>query len=827
MSVGDERTGTYPREWEADVVVADGGTVHVRPVVPEDVEGLREMYERTSASSRYMRFFSPRPVLSDRELHRFTHVDYVDRVALVVLLGDDLIAVARYDRESGSDRTAEVAFLVEDAQQGRGLGTVLLEHLAAAGRERGITTFVADVLTENHRMVRVFQDAGYQASQSYEGGVARLEFPIAQTDTSLAVAHERAQRAEARSLERILTPRTVAVVGASSDPGKVGHVVLRNLLTYRPAAAVYPVHPTAHSVLGVPAYASVEQLPVDVDLAVLAVPADAVVEVARQCGRKRVRGLVVVSSGFGERDEAGGEAERELVQVARRHGMRVVGPNALGMVNTDPEVRLNATLATDPPGHGRLGFFCQSGALGTAILTDAHSRGLGISTFVSAGNRADVSGNDLLQYWTTDQSTDVVLLYLESFGNPRRFARLARRLARDKPVVAVKGGRYGVKPALAGRAADLTDQSVQALFQSSGVIRVDTLAQMFDVAQLLAYQPLPHGPRVGVVGNSSALGVLVADACVAEGLERASMVDIGPEGSPERFADELRAAVASGEVDAVVAVFVPPLVTADADYARAIAAAAGDAGKPVVSMFLGAEGVPPSMRQLGAGGDVQRGSVPSYPSPERAVQALARAEQYARWLSKPSGRLPDFADIDPARARRVVDAALEGLAEGRVLEDGELYELLAAYAIGPVATEAVAGDAPADAVACEVGVLDDPSFGALVSFGIAGVATELLGDRAYRSLPLTDRQAEELVRAPRAFPLLAGHGGAEPVHTGAVEDLLLRVARLADDIPELLELRLDPVLAAPDGLTVGAASGRVGPATARVAPGPRRLAPAS
>ncbi|MGH3097750.1 MAG: GNAT family N-acetyltransferase [Streptosporangiales bacterium] len=827
MGVGEEGTGSYPREWEADVVVADGGTVHLRPVVPEDVGALEAMYARTSESSRYMRFFSPRPVLSERELYRFTHVDYVDRVALVVLLGDDLIAVARYDRESGSSGTAEVAFLVEDAHQGRGLGTVLLEHVAAAGRERGITTFVADVLAENHRMVRVFLDAGYQASRSYEGSVARLEFPIAQTDTSLAVAHERAQRAEARSLERILTPRTVAVVGASSDPGKVGHVVLRNLLTYRPAAAVYPVHPTARSVLGVPAYASVEELPVDVDLAVLAVPADAVVEVARQCGRKQVRGLVVVSSGFGERDEAGGNAERELVRVARRHGMRVVGPNALGLVNTDPAVRLNATLATDPPAPGRLGFFCQSGALGTAILTDARSRGLGVSTFVSAGNRADVSGNDLLQYWTTDPHTDVVLLYLESFGNPRRFARLARRLARDKPVVAVKGGRYGVKPALAGRAADLTDQSVQALFEASGVIRVDTLAQMFDVAQLLAYQPLPGGSRVGVVGNSSALGVLVTDACVAAGLEPASMVDIGPEGSPERFADALRDAVASEDVDAVVAVFVPPLATANARYARAIAAAAKDSDKPVVSTFLGAEGVPRAMRQLGDNGEVQRGSVPSYPSPERAVLALSRAWQYARWLGRPAGRLPELDDIDPEAARRVVATALEEVPEGRSLGDAELRELLAAYAIGPLADRDAAGGGPADAVACEVGVVDDPSFGALVSFGIAGVATELLGDRAYRALPLTDRQAAELVRAPRAYPLLAGHRGAEPVDTGALEDLLLRVARLADDVPELLELRLAPVLAAPTGLAVAAASARVGPATARVAPGPRRLAPAS
>jgi acyl-CoA synthetase (NDP forming)/GNAT superfamily N-acetyltransferase len=880
-----------PAHWEADVVAADGGTVHLRPITPEDADGLNGLMERSSDQTRYYRFFGPMKRLSDRELHRFTHVDHDSRVAFVVLLGEQVIAVGRYDRLPGT-ADAEVAFLVEDAHQGRGLGSVLLEHLAAAARERGIERFVAEVLAQNSRMVRVFRDAGYHSERSFEDGVVHLTFPIAQTDDALAVAHEREQRSESRSIARLLTPSSVAVVGASNDEGKIGNAVLRHLLDYGFAGPVYPVNPTARHVRGVPAWPDVESVPADVDLAILAVPADEVADVVEACRRKRVKGLVVISGGFGETGPEGREAERRLVAAARASGMRVVGPNCLGLVNTDPQVRLNASLAPMVPGRGRVGFFAQSGALGVALLERARSRGIGLSTFVSAGNRADVSGNDLLQYWATDPGTEVVLLHLESFGNPRKFARLARTVGRTKPVVAVKSGRHGgVTPGLAGTSVTVPEQSVGALFASAGVIRVDTVAQLFDVGTLLAHQPLPGGDRVAVVGNSTALGVLVTDSLLEEGLTPAfpAPVDIGASGTPEDFRTALRTALGDEGVDAVVAVFLPPLMGGSEEFGAALLEAATGPDKPVVATFLSTEGIPPELAVTDENGMPGRGSVPSFSTPERAVIALAKVARYARWRRRPVGEIPEFAEVDEQAARDLVRRVLQSSPQGRELDGDELIALLAAYGIPlldtrtvtdveqavaaaeeigyPVVLKSTApwlrhrpdlggtrldlGDADdvraafaaipagdpmlvqemaAPGVACVVEVVDDPSFGALVSFGLGGVATDLLGDRAFRPLPLTDLDAAELVREPRAWPLLDGYRGSEPADVAGLEDLLLRVARLADDLPEVLGLSLEPVLVGPAqpwhggrSLVVAGGAATVGPPTGRVDPGPRRM----
>ena len=880
-----------PAHWEADVVAADGGTVHLRPIRPEDAEGLNGLMDRSSDQTRYYRFFGPMKRLSDRDLHRFTHVDHDTRVAFVVLLGDQVIAVGRYDRLPGT-ADAEVAFLVEDAHQGRGLGSVLLEHLAAAARERGIERFVAEVLAQNGRMVRVFRDAGYQAERSFEDGVVHLTFPIAETEDALAVARQREQRSESRSIGRLLTPSSVAVIGASTDEAKIGNAVLRHLLEYGFAGPVYPVNPAARHVRGVPAWPDVESVPADVDLAVVAVPADEVAGVVEACRRKRVRGLVVISGGFGETGPEGLAVERGLVASARASGMRVVGPNCLGMVNTDPAVRLNASLAPMVPGRGRVGFFAQSGALGVALLERARSRGIGLSSFVSAGNRADVSGNDLLQYWATDPGTEVVLLHLESFGNPRKFARLARTVGRTKPVVAVKSGRHvGVTPGLAGTSVTVPEQSVAALFASAGVIRVDTVAQLFDVGTLLAHQPLPAGDRVGVVANSTALGVLVTDSVLEEGLQPAfpAPVDIGPSGTPEDFRAGLQAALDDDGVDAVVAVFLPPLGGGSAEFGAALRDVSATAAKPVVATFLSTEGIPPELAVADENGMPARGSVPSFSTPERAVIALAKVAQYARWRRRPVGDTPDLPGIDEAAGRELVERVLLGSQAGRELDGEELIELLGAYGIPLLRTRTVTdvdgavaaaeeigypvvvkSTAPwlrhrpdlggtrldltdADAVraavaaipasdpmlvqemaapgvACVVEVVEDPSFGALVSFGLGGVATDLLGDRAYRTLPLTDLDAAELVREPRAWPLLDGYRGSEPADVDALEDLLLRVARLADDLPEVLGLSLEPVLVGPKdpwhggrSLVVAGGTATVGPPAARLDAGPRRM----
>jgi acyl-CoA synthetase (NDP forming) len=751
---------------------------------------------------------------------------------------------------------------------------------------------VAEVLAQNGRMVRVFRDAGYRATREYEDGVVHLTFPIEQTEDALAVAYEREQRSESRSIARLLTPSSVAVVGASNDEGKVGNAVFRHLLDYGLAGPVYPVNPVARHVNGVPAYADIEAIPDDVDLAVLAVPADEVAGVVEACRRKRVRGLVVISGGFGEAGPHGRAAERRLVAAARASGMRVVGPNCLGIVNTDPEVRLNASLAPMIPGRGRVGFFAQSGALGVALLERARSRNLGLSTFVSAGNRADVSGNDLLQYWATDPGTEVVLLYLESFGNPRKFARLARSVGRTKPVVAVKSGRHvQMTPGLAGTSVTVPEESVGALFASAGVIRVDTVAQLLDVGLVLAHQPLPEGHRVAVVGNSTAMGALVADAVLEEGLELAheAPVDIGVTGTPEEFGAALQAAVDDAGVDAVVVVFLPPLMAGSEEFGPALRAVAQTSAKPIVATFLSEEGIPPEVAVLDENGMPARGSVPSFTTPERAVIALAKVAEYARWRRRPMGELPDLPDVDEDAARAVVRGVLAGDPAGRELTDDELISLLAAYGIPLLGTRAVTDAEEAVGAAEEVGypvvlkstapwlrhrsdlggvrldltdadavraafaaipsgdpvivqemaapgvatvveIVDDPSFGALVSFGLGGVATDLLGDRAYRTLPLTDLDAAELVRAPRAFPLLDGYRGSEPVDLAALENLLLRVARLADDLPEVLRLRLEPVIVGPANpwhggrsLVVAGGSSQVGPATARVEPGPRRM----
>ena len=880
------RRPAYPRGWEADVVLSDGGTVHIRPVVPEDADGLVAFHGGLSDRTRYLRYFGPYPVIPPRDLERFSVVDHHDRVALAAVLGSDIIAVGRYERIDDTP-TAEVAFVVADMHQSRGLGSILLEHLAAAARERGLTTFVAEVLAENGQMVRVFRDAGYQVSRELDAGVVHLRFDLDPTERSVAVARAREERAEARSVHNLLHPTSIAVIGASADRTKVGYAVLSNLIAGDFAGPVYPVNPHHRSVRGVPAFASVTDIPDSVDLAVVAVPATDVDAVLAACLDKGVRTLMVISAGFGERGRDGRAAEEGMVTRARVHGMRVVGPNALGVLNTDPAVRLNATLAPTVPGRGRAGFFCQSGALGSAILADASARGLGLTTFVSAGNRADVSGNDLLQYWASDDATEVVLLYLESFGNPRKFARLARRLGREKPVVAVRGGRHRVLPALASTAAALDAASEQALFEQAGVIRVDTLAELFDTALLLAHQPLPTGSRVAVVGNSSAIGVLAADTALAQGLELAGdPVDVGAAADPEVFAAAVGAALRRSGVDALVVVFVPPLAVPGADFARALRRVIdGESAAttvPIVSTFLGVEGVPEELA-IRSGGAPDRGSVPSYPSPERAVHALARVIRYAAWRARPRGVVVS-PPVDRAAAESIVDGAMARARHEVVLSDEETVALLDSHGIevvpflrvstveGAVDAAAVLGlpvtvkvvptgvydhadlagirldlaspDAVRAAyldlaggrtgelyvqrmapkgVPCVIGLQDDPSFGTLISFGLGGVVSELLGDWAYRAVPLTDTDVADLVRAPRAAPLLAGYRGGEPVDLAKLERLIAAVAAMGEHLPKVRSLTLGPILGSADGVFVTGARISVGEPPARPDTGPRRL----
>ncbi|MEE4022856.1 GNAT family N-acetyltransferase [Gordonia sp. PKS22-38] len=725
----------YPRHWIADVLASDGGVVHLRPIVPDDADRVVRFHSSLSERTRYMRYFGPTPTLPPRELARMTTVDYQKRVALVAVLGGDIIAIGLYEGLGfdGKPESAEVAFVVADDHQGRGLGPILLEHLAGAAAENGFTRFEAEVLSENPNMVAVFRDAGYQLSRSFDGSTVHVEFLIDPTEALMSVRNGRERASEARSVANLLRPSSVAVIGASTDPKKVGNALLANIIAGGFTGPVFPVngpaptddaaedpgsgpggsgpgrsspaqrrgHPRPPSVRGIRAYRTVRDVPDPVDLAVVAVPAAIVDDVLDDCLVKGVRTLVVVSSGFGESGEAGLESERRLLEQIREHGMRLVGPNALGVANNSGSIALNATLAPRIPAAGRVGFFCQSGALGIAILDTAARRQIGLSTFVSAGNRADVSGNDLLQYWDTDTDTDVVLLYLESFGNPRKFSRIARRVSRSKPIVAVKAGKGAMTAARAERssAANLDDQIAQMVLDQAGVIQVHTISELFDCATIFAYQPIPRGPRTRIIGNSSVLGSLAADTARSGGLEVTDTIDLGAGATEDEFETAVTAAMRDPEVDAVLVVFVPP-VAVDADWhARALMAAAttpdADGPKPIVTTFLAVEGIPPGLMKPGPNGLPQRGSIPSYGSPERAANALARSWQYARWTQRPESEVhrPDGTDPEAARTfvREVMADAPDdpSAGPGRTLGPRESATLLRWYGIGVVPFEEV------------------------------------------------------------------------------------------------------------------------------------------
>jgi acyl-CoA synthetase (NDP forming)/GNAT superfamily N-acetyltransferase len=910
----------YPVHWEADVVLRDGGIAHIRPIGPGDAGRLVGFYEQVSDESKYYRFFAPYPRLSDRDVHRFTHHDYDDRVGLAATIGDEFIATVRYDRTDASGRAvsgragdrAEVAFLVQDAHQGRGVASALLEHIAAVARERGIRRFTAEVLPANRKMVKVFTDAGFTQQHSFADGVVHLELDLEPTTESVAVMRAREHRAEARSMQRLLRPASVAVVGAGRRPGGVGRTLLRNIVA---GGFTGRVHAVNHSfpaggaeVDGVPGHRSVAEIAAtgeSVDLAVVAVPAERVPEAVADCGEAGVRGLVVIAAGYSETGPEGRLRQRELVRQARSYGMRVIGPNALGVLNTAADIGLNASLSPEMPPRGRLGLFTQSGSIGIALLSGLHRRGAGPSSFVSAGNRADVSGNDLLQFWQDDPDTDVVLMYLESFGNPRKFTRLARRTAAAKPVVVVKGALHsGAMPA--GHAVPVTrmsDSAVSALFRQAGVIRVDTVTELLDTGLFLTLQPLPAGDRLAILGNSESLGLLTYDAALTAGLRPGPPQDLTTAAGPGDFAAALRAALADPGNDAVAVTAIPRVADEEAPdpesgddpaLARALREAAAGAGKPVVVVHLALDTM--ADRLVAAEGDGAR--VPAYRAPDRAVHALAVAAGNAAWRAGAAdpGRVPQFDDIQEGAAaadvRRLLPAAgtpdQSAAAPGVTLSDEDAAGLLGRYGI-EVRRTLPAPDAEAAVVAAArlgypvalkttaphlrhradlggvrldlAGEADlrrayeeltarlgkpgellpvvqamaprgvdtvvrasvDPAVGAVLSFGLAGAPSELLGDIGHRLVPATDRDAAELVRSIRAAPLLFGWRGSEPVDTAALEELLLRVSLLTDDLPEVVAVDLEPVVVAAQGLAVLGAAVRLARPPARTDLGPRAL----
>jgi acyl-CoA synthetase (NDP forming)/RimJ/RimL family protein N-acetyltransferase len=872
---------TYPTRWEADVVLRDGSVAHVRPIMPADADALRRFHAGQSAESIYLRFFAPLKTLSDKDVARFTEVDHDWRVALVATLRGEIIGVARYDRLDST--TAEVAFHISDAQQGKGVGSVLLEHLAAIGQERGVAKFVADVLPQNRKMIQVFTEAGYEVNYHFEDGVIAVALQIEPTAQSQAVRMSREHRAEALSVRSMLFPDSVAVVGAGRRADSIGHQLLKNILAAGFTGPVHAVNNEAREVLGLKAYSRVSDIPGHVDLAVVAVPAESVLDVVQDCAAAGVKTLLVGSAGFAEAGPAGEQRQRELLRTAHDSGMRVIGPNSFGLINSHPDVRLNASLAPVLPPPGHLGLFSQSGALGIAVLADAAKRNLGISIFASAGNRVDVSGNDLMQYWIDDDDTRVVGLYLESMGNPRKFSRIGRQLALRKPVIVVKSGisSYSVPPGHEARATRVPPAAFDAMLRQAGVIRVENVHQLFDVAQLLVHQPLPRGPRVAIVGNSTALGALTAEACVSWGLEIThGPVCLPAEATSAEFTTALEAAFEDEGVDSVLTCFTPPLVTSGVDVAHAVVESAGRSEKPCVSTFLGMRGVTAvlSGQDREVHGDAR--AVPAYPMPEDAVRSLVAATRYGQWRARDRGELVNPSGVNREAVERIVERILADAPAGRALEPTEAQTLLAAYGVElwptiavetaddavaaaqhlgypivlkstsptvrhqpglagirlDLGTEASVREAfeslslrlsPLDAdtfvvqrmatpgVACVIRTAEDPLFGPVVSFSIAGPPTDLLGDIGHRIPPLTDVDVTDLISSVKASPLLDGYRGAAPTDRAALADLLARVSVLADHQADVASLVINPVIAHPGGVDVLGVEIVVAPAKTR------------
>ncbi|HUF59839.1 MAG TPA: GNAT family N-acetyltransferase [Actinomycetota bacterium] len=738
-----------PKNLEKDVVLRDGRTVHLRPARSEDRGVVEDYLIGLSDESRRLRFWSTSIDVTDLAA-RAVRPEYPDHLTLLAVTGRDpghVVGGAQFIRENAT--RAELSVSVSDELQGSGLGSLLVGNLVDAAYEAGIGMLEAQVLPENHRMIDVFRKTGFPISIRAKPGAVSVEIATAPTEEAVAHFEEREAVAAASAVRTILEPETVAVIGASRDEASIGGRLLRNLLTHPFKGTVYPVNPSAPAVQGVKAYATIDDVPGPVDVAFIAVKAPLVAEVAESCGRKGVRGLVVISAGFAETGGEGPVRQRELVEICRRWGMRLVGPNCMGVVNTDPDVDLNGTFATIAPEAGSVGFLSQSGAVGIAVMSETGRRDIGLSSFVSVGNKADISGNDMLSYWEDDPRTNVVLLYLESFGNPRRFSHLARRIGKRKPIVAVKSGRTRAGQRAAGShtgslvgASDLT---VDALFRENGVIRTDTLAEMFDVAMLLATQPSPRGNRVGIVTNAGGLGILCADTCEANGLvlpplsretveelhtflpSEASTdnpVDMIASATGQDFERAVLAVASDPDVDIVIVIYIPPLEQHVEDVARGIGQAIKklESGTPVLTSFM-------------SGGEVPvdpvsgRGWFPSFAFPEQAAIAAARAVEHGRWRDRAPGTVPRFTDVRSDEADGILASALSR--GSGWLEPEEVDGLLACYGI-PVAMSKLAITAEeAGRLAAELGVpVALKAVGPLHKSDVGGVRLGLSGKGA-------------------------------------------------------------------------------------------------
>ncbi len=849
-----------------DIVLRDGSTLALRRAGEVDVRAVTDFFDALSVDSRYLRFFSA-AALTPARVGQLVPLTRGAGAALIGELAGRVVAFAAYYRTPGIADRAEVAFSIADRFQGRGIATRLLDRLADLARADGIRTFEAFVMDGNQQMLAVFRDSGYRVSRQTTGGVVHVELLLESNADHVEKAAQRAQLAASASMKPFFEPRTVAVIGANRQRGRIGAEILHNL-TVAFTGSVVPVHPSAAEVQGLRAYQRVCDIPGAVDLAVIVVPCDQVLPTVDDCIAKDVPALCVISAGFGETGGEGRDREHVLLEKVRSAGCRVIGPNCMGLLNTDPAIRLNATFSPVYPPAGGVAMLTQSGALGLAILDYARRLNIGISSFVSVGNKVDVSGNDLIQYWAEDPRTTVILLYLESFGNPKKFGEIARRVSRTKPIAAVKAGRSsaGARAASSHTGGLATDDAVvEALFHQAGIIRTNTFEQLFDVAALLANQPVPRGRRVAILTNAGGPGILAADACAANRLEvvplseatRADLraflpsaasvanpVDMLASAPAEHYARALGVLLHDEQVDSVLAIFIPPLVTDPESVAAAVSSAARAADKPVAGIFMRADGAPRSLAP-----------VPCYAFPESAANALARVTAYGEWRNRPVGSIPVLQRFDRDGARESVTRAL-GRGGGWLTPD-EVHALLdkigvqtstmqlvndaaaavaAAARIGfPVALKAVGPtmlhkterqavrlnlvdersvrDVVEDferrfhdelagllvqrmvpgGVEMLVGAVYDGTFGPLVACGTGGVLVDLLGDTAFRLHPITAQDASEMIAELKGVRLLRGYRGAPPADERALQDVLLRVSALLAACPEIHELDINPV----------------------------------
>ncbi|MFI6544233.1 GNAT family N-acetyltransferase [Streptomyces prunicolor] len=862
-------------------LLADGTTVCIRPVVAGDHDQLQGLYEEMSPENLRLRFFglSRRSAELAADRACWPHSGYR---ALLAEAKGQVIGLAEYDN-GGTGTAADISIAVADGLHHRGVGTLLVEHLVSAARAEGITTFTADALSENHEILRLFADLGLRTARRFEGPEMRCTIELVEDEHYLSATEARGRAADVASLVPLLRPDAVAVVGAGRTAGSVGRAILHHLKAGGFARRLFAVNPAATSILGVPSYPSVSALPRTPDLVVVAVPAAAVPATAEECGKAGARALLVVTAGL---DAAQAEA---LTTTCRTYGMRLVGPNCLGVSNTDPELNLDATFAADHPRPGTAGIAVQSGGVGIALLDGLSRLGIGVSTFASLGDKFDVSGNDMLQWWESDGTTDLTLLHLESFGNPRAFSRTARRVTRRMPVLTVDTGRTdaGRRAAASHTAAAATRTMTRgALFTQAGITATRSVGELLEAAALLHSQPLPTGSRVLIVTNAGGAGVLAADACAEAGLSLPTptpeLVDdllaVLPEGAAVGNPVDATAAVSEAQlkdcvdrvmrhagVDAVLVALVPTAVaeaTGD-DLVRALTQATGHRPKPVavvrLEQALSVKLLPTT--------DLR--TVPAYAEPQAAARALAHAAHRAAWLARPAGTVPDLDGVETARAHTVVETYLDAHPDGGWLGPRECAELLGCYGIpqqawawaetedqavlaadrlrgadGRVVMKAhwpgllhkseqhavhldLRGDAQVRAAFRDLetrfaglltgvvvqplaergtelfaGVVQDQVFGPLVVFGLGGTATELLADHAARLAPLTDHDVHDLITGPRCAPLLFGAHGSPPVDLEGLEQLLLRLSRMASDLPQLAEADFNPVLAAPGGVSV-------------------------